>query len=171
MQSSITRMVREFDSDGIDIDYEHFKASPKVFAQCIGQFRTLLLKKDKVISFALIAPYDSGPAQDLYQALWKKYGHLIDYVNFQFYDSNSMNTIGLGSRSSGGISTNRPITTTGEYSCEFSEWGKKSRAPPFYEARKELKGQGKLGGIFVWCAEESVKSRFHYEKKSRELAS
>lgn len=82
--SSITRMVQEFHLDGIDIDYEHFKSSPEVFVDCIGQLITHL-KKERTISFTLIAPYADDPVQAHYLALWKKYGHLIDYVNFQFY--------------------------------------------------------------------------------------
>ncbi|OWM89351.1 hypothetical protein CDL15_Pgr024099 [Punica granatum] len=67
--SSITRMVREFDLDGVDIDYEHFKASPVVFAECIGQLITLL-KKDKSGSRPVPSSLEEVRAS---------------YVNFQFY--------------------------------------------------------------------------------------
>ena len=63
--------------DGIDIDYEHFKASPSVFAECIGRLITTL-KKNGVVSFASIAPFDNDQVQSHYLALWREYGHAID---------------------------------------------------------------------------------------------
>uniref|UniRef100_A0A2N9GZK5 GH18 domain-containing protein n=1 Tax=Fagus sylvatica TaxID=28930 RepID=A0A2N9GZK5_FAGSY len=44
-----------------------------------------IIQMSKVVSFASIAPYDDDSVQSYYLALWRKYGHLIDYVNFQFY--------------------------------------------------------------------------------------
>ncbi|KAI3742460.1 hypothetical protein L1987_60143 [Smallanthus sonchifolius] len=70
--------------DGIDIDYEHFHADHETFADCIGKLITTL-KNNGVISFASIAPFDDDEVQSHYLALWKCYGHIIDYVNFQFY--------------------------------------------------------------------------------------
>ncbi|KAF5929904.1 hypothetical protein HYC85_000040, partial [Camellia sinensis] len=35
--SSINRIVKENNLDGIDIDYEHFHADPNTFTECIGQ--------------------------------------------------------------------------------------------------------------------------------------
>ncbi|KAK9075794.1 hypothetical protein SSX86_004123 [Deinandra increscens subsp. villosa] len=83
--SSLTSMIKHYNLDGIDIDYEHFRSNEKTFVECIGQVITIL-KKQQTIKFASIAPYeDDGPVQSHYMALWKKYGHVIDYVNFQFY--------------------------------------------------------------------------------------
>lgn len=42
--SSLTYMIKKYHIDGIDIDYEHFKASPEMFAECIGQLITVLKK-------------------------------------------------------------------------------------------------------------------------------
>ncbi|KAK9065905.1 hypothetical protein SSX86_015307 [Deinandra increscens subsp. villosa] len=66
--SSLTSVVKQYNLDGIDIDYEHFHASPSVFAQCIGRLVTIL-KRNRVISFASIAPYDDGEVQRHYLAL------------------------------------------------------------------------------------------------------
>ncbi|KAA8549533.1 hypothetical protein F0562_001449 [Nyssa sinensis] len=81
---SITRIVREYNLDGIDIDYEHFSADPDTFAECMGRL-LFHLKQNKIVSFTSIAPYEDASVQPHYLALWRKYGHLIDYVNFQFY--------------------------------------------------------------------------------------
>ncbi|GFZ20556.1 hypothetical protein Acr_28g0012610 [Actinidia rufa] len=69
---------------GLTFDYEHFKADPETFAECIGKLITTL-KQNGVISFASIAPFDDDQVQSHYLALWRSYGRLIDYVNFQFY--------------------------------------------------------------------------------------
>ncbi|KAF3958544.1 hypothetical protein CMV_016565 [Castanea mollissima] len=82
--SSLTRIIKLYQLDGIDIDYEHFKADPNTFAECIGKLITTL-KRNKIISFASIAPFDNDQVQKQYLALWRKDGHQIDYVNFQFY--------------------------------------------------------------------------------------
>ncbi|KAG6746198.1 hypothetical protein POTOM_050721 [Populus tomentosa] len=58
--------------------------NPRTFAECVGRLITTL-KKSRTMSFASIAPYDDGEVQSHYLALWKKYGHAIDHVNFQFY--------------------------------------------------------------------------------------
>lgn len=165
--SSITRMVKEFHLDGIDIDYEHFKSSPEVFADCIGQLITHL-KKERTISLASIAPYADGPVQAHYLALWKKFGHLINYVNFQFY---AYDRIGV-SQFLGYFNQQASNYKGGQILASFQSGRKPGGLHPdfgFFEACKVLKGQGKLGGIFVWCAEESVKTQFQYEKKSQEL--
>ncbi|KAL0460261.1 UNVERIFIED_CONTAM: Chitinase 1 [Sesamum latifolium] len=81
---SIMRIVNEYNLDGIDIDYEHFSSDPDTFAECIGRLM-FHLKENQVVSFTSIAPYEDDSVQPYYLALWKKYGHLIDYVNFQFY--------------------------------------------------------------------------------------
>ncbi|KAK1587888.1 hypothetical protein Q3G72_017949 [Acer saccharum] len=82
--ASLTSIIQQYNLDGIDIDYEHFQADPETFADCIGRL-IKTLKQNGVISFASIAPFDDDQVQSHYQALWKSYGHLIDYVNFQFY--------------------------------------------------------------------------------------
>ncbi|XP_030546182.1 chitinase 1-like isoform X2 [Rhodamnia argentea] len=82
--ASLTRISKEYDLDGIDIDYEHFSSDPDTFAECIGQLLAHL-KQNKIVSFTSIAPYEGDSVQPYYLTLWKKYGHLIDYVNFQFY--------------------------------------------------------------------------------------
>ncbi|MCD7447833.1 hypothetical protein HAX54_035764 [Datura stramonium] len=70
-------IIKQYNLDGIDIDYEHFQADPDTFAECIGKLITTL-KNDGVISFASIAPFDDDEVQSHYQALLKSYGHLID---------------------------------------------------------------------------------------------
>ncbi|KAL9404160.1 hypothetical protein Peur_001132 [Populus x canadensis] len=90
--SSITKIAREYDLDGIHIDYEHFDADTNTFAECIGRLLSHL-KEQKIVSFASIAPYDNDSVQPYYLALWRKYGHLIDYVNFQFYAYDKGTTI------------------------------------------------------------------------------
>ncbi|KAF8397589.1 hypothetical protein HHK36_016509 [Tetracentron sinense] len=165
--SSLTSMIKQYNIDGIDIDYEHYKSDPNTFAECIGQLITTL-KKSGAISFASIAPYDDGPVQSHYLALWRKYGRAIDYVNFQFYAYDK------------GISVSQFVNYFnaqasnyhgGQILASFISSGDGGLGPDdgFFEACNEIKGQGKLGGIFVWCADESGKFGFRHEKKSQAL--
>lgn len=76
--------MKEYNLDGIDIDYEHLKANPDTFAECIGRL-LFYLKQNRIVSFTSIAPYEDDEIQPHYLAPWRKYRHLIDIVNFQFY--------------------------------------------------------------------------------------
>ncbi|KAL1807891.1 hypothetical protein ACET3Z_024881 [Daucus carota] len=60
--SSLTNIIQEFNLDGNDIDYEHFRGDPETFAKCIRQL-IKALKKNRVISFASIAPFDDDQVQ------------------------------------------------------------------------------------------------------------
>ncbi|GJN25611.1 hypothetical protein PR202_gb13459 [Eleusine coracana subsp. coracana] len=90
--TSLTAIVTEYNLDGIDIDYEQFQADPDTFADCIGRLVTTM-KSNGVIKFASIAPYDNADVQRHYQALWRKYGAVIDYINFQFYAYSASTTV------------------------------------------------------------------------------
>ncbi|XP_058111012.1 chitinase 2-like [Magnolia sinica] len=166
--SSLTKIIKQYNIDGIDIDYEHFHADPNTFAECIGQLVTTL-KNNSVISFASIAPFDDrGPVQRHYLALWSKFGHVIDYVNFQFYAYDM------------GISVSEFLDYVdkqvanykgGKVLVSFISDGSGGLGPHdgFFEACNQLKKQGKLEGIFVWSADDSQKFGFRYEKQSQEL--
>ncbi|THU68442.1 hypothetical protein C4D60_Mb08t03930 [Musa balbisiana] len=49
--SSLTSVIRDYNIDSIDIDYEHFQFDVDTFAECIGQLLTTL-KNNRVISIA-----------------------------------------------------------------------------------------------------------------------
>ncbi|CAI0545277.1 unnamed protein product [Linum tenue] len=134
--------------DGIDIDYEHFMpgADPDTFADCIGKL-IMYLKGKKIIRFASIAPFDEDVSQRHYIALWRKYGHLIDY----FFDEQSRNYRGgkvlasFGTDNSGGLKL----------------------AGGFLEACDQLRREKKLHGIFIWSADDSKKAKFRAEIESQ----
>ncbi|KAL4589158.1 hypothetical protein LXL04_002062 [Taraxacum kok-saghyz] len=165
--SSLTKIIQEYNLDGIDIDYEHFHSDTDTFSECIGKLVTTL-KNNGVISFASIAPFDDDEVQSHYLALWKNYGHIIDYVNFQFYAydegttvSQFMNYFKTQSSNYKGGSILASIATDGS--------GGLSPENGFFTACNRLKSQGKLGGIFVWSADDSKASGFRYEKQSQAL--
>ncbi|RWR81801.1 2S globulin [Cinnamomum micranthum f. kanehirae] len=164
--SSLTKIIKQYNLDGIDIDYEHFHADPNTFAECIGQLVTTL-KGNGVISFASIAPFDKDQVQSHYLALWRKYGHTIDYVNFQFYAydqgtsiSQFMNYFQTQSSNYGG-----------KVLASFATDGSGGLSPDngFFTACSRLQSQGKLRGIFVWSADTSMKNGFRYERQSQAL--
>ncbi|KAI3772418.1 hypothetical protein L6452_03604 [Arctium lappa] len=166
--SSLTSMIKQYNLDGIDIDYEHFSSDEKTFVECIGQLITIL-KKRKTIKFASIAPYeDNGPVQSHYLSLWKKYGHVIDYVNFQFYAYDKLSV----SQFIDHFNHQRDSSYVGsQLLASFISKGNLGLPPDggFFEACRELKKKGKLGGIFVWCADESEAFGFKYEQESQAL--
>ncbi|KAJ4725925.1 chitinase 2-like [Melia azedarach] len=162
---SITEIARLYNLDGIDIDYEHFKTDPNTFAECIGRL-LFYLKNNQVVSFTSIAPYADDSVQPHYLALWKKYGHLIDYVNFQFYAYEKGTTISQFMKYFEAQSLNY---NEGKVLVSFGTDGSGGLSPQngFFEACRKLKSQGKLHGIFIWSADDSKKDGFRYEKQSQ----
>ncbi|KAH0713269.1 hypothetical protein KY285_008743 [Solanum tuberosum] len=165
--SSLTDIIKQYNLDGIDIDYEHFQADPNTFAECIGMLITTL-KNNGVISFASIAPYDDDEVQSHYKALWKSYSQVIDYVNFQFYGYDKETTV---SQFMDYFSTQRSNYEGGRILASFSTDGISGLSPEngFFTACSELKSKGELVGIFVWSADDSKSNGFKYEKQSQAL--
>ncbi|KAJ9698294.1 hypothetical protein PVL29_007400 [Vitis rotundifolia] len=156
-----------FHLDGIDFDYEQFSADPDSFTNCIGRLTTTL-KKNGVISYASIAPYDDDQAQSHYKALWRSYGHIIDYVNFQFYSYDTSTTVTQFLKYFEEQSSNYE---GGKVLVSFLSHESGGLAPNkgFFTACERLKSQQKLHGIFVWCADDSLANGFPYEKKAQSL--
>ncbi|KAK1412793.1 hypothetical protein QVD17_34304 [Tagetes erecta] len=165
--SSLTSLIKQYNLDGIDIDYEHFKAEPSVFAQCIGRVVTIL-KRNRVISFASIAPFDDGDVQRHYMALWRSYGGVFDYVNFQFYAYDRRTTVDQFLRYFDAQSANY---NGGKVLVSFSTDSSGGLKPEngFFTACERLRSRGKLNGIFVWSADNSKANGFRYERQAQAL--
>ena len=167
--SLLSKIIKQYHLDGIDIDYEHFEADANTFVECIGQLITKL-KQSKAISFASIAPFDDGGAvQSHYRALWSKYGHVIDYVNFQFYAYDAGTTV---SQFIQHYNTQASLYKGGRVLVSFNtESGATGLLLDhgFFQACKTLKQKGKLEGIFVWYADTSKSNGFKYEKQAQAL--
>jgi chitinase len=165
--SSLTRIIKQFHLDGIDIDYEHFKGDPNTFAECIGRLITTL-KQNKVISFASIAPLDDDQVQSHYLALWWKYGDQIEYINFQFYAYHKGTSV---SQFINFFNTQSSNYNGGKVLASFISVGSGGLSPGngFFTACNSLKNQQKLHGIFVWSADDSKANGFRYEKQSQAL--
>nr|GMD67151.1 chitinase 2-like [Ipomoea batatas]GME19497.1 chitinase 2-like [Ipomoea batatas] len=164
---SITNLVKEYNLDGVDIDYEHFNSDPETFAECIGRL-LFYLKQNNVVSYTSIAPYDDDSVQPYYLALWKRYGHLIDYVNFQFYAYAKGTTV---SQFIQYFETQRSNYAGGTILVSFGTDDSGGLKPEkgFFQACSKLKSQGKLHGIFIWSADDSKKDNFLYEKQSQQF--
>lgn len=165
--SSLTSIIQEYNLDGIDIDYEHFNGDPNTFAECIGKLITAL-KKNGVISFASIAPFDDDQVQSHYMALWRSYGHVIDYVNFQFYAYDQGTTV---SQFMNYFETQSSNYKGGKIMASFSTDGSGGLSPKdgFFTACNRLKSRQELHGIFIWSADDSKSRGFPYEKQSQAL--
>lgn len=162
---SITEIAREYNLDGIDIDYEHFRTDPDTFAECIGRL-LFNLKQQRIVSFASIAPYEDDSVQPYYLALWRKYGHLIDYVNFQFYAYPKATNI---SQFMEYFETQNSNYRDGKILVSFGTDGSGGLSPQngFFDACSRLRSKNKLHGIFIWSADDSKKAGFRYEKQSQ----
>lgn len=162
---SIVQITKIYKLDGIDIDYEHFQTDPNTFAECIGRL-LFYLKQNNVVSFTSIAPYEDDSVQPYYLALWRKYGHLIDYVNFQFYAYEKGTTITQFMKHFEIQSSNYK---GGKILVSFGtdQSGGLSPENGFFEACARLRSQGKLHGIFIWSADDSKKAHFRYEKRAQ----
>ena len=165
--SSLTEIIKRYQLDGIDIDYEHFKADPDTFAECIGKLITTL-KRNKVISFASIAPFDNDQVQKQYLALWRKYGHQIDYVNFQFYAYDKGTTV---PQFLDYFKTQSSNYNGGKVLVSFGTDASGGLKPDkgFFQACEKLKNQQQLHGIFIWSADDSKANSFRYEKEAQGL--
>lgn len=123
----------------------------------------------QICFYRSIAPYeDEGPVHKNYLALWKKYGHVIDYVNFQFYAYDQISVSQFVKH----FHHQQASSYKGsQLLASFISKGNLGLPPNkgFFEACKELKRDGKLGGIFVWCADESKEFGFRYEKAALAL--
>ncbi|KAL6132683.1 hypothetical protein ACLB2K_064922 [Fragaria x ananassa] len=165
--SSLTNIIQQYNLDGIDIDYEHFRSDPNTFSDCIGRL-IKTLKDNGVIQFASIAPFDDDDVQSHYLALWKNYGQLIDYVNFQFYAYDQSTTVSQFINYFKKQSSNY---SGGKVLASFSTDGSGGLSPEngFFTACHRLKSEQNLHGIFVWSADDSKKNGFRYEKQSQAL--
>nr|XP_043637611.1 chitinase 2-like [Erigeron canadensis] len=166
--SSLTRLIKQYNLDGIDVDYEHFNnVAPSIFTQCIGRVISIL-KNNRVISFASIAPYDDSEVQKHYMALWKSFGHVFDYVNFQFYAYDKRTTVAQFLRHFDSQVANY---NGGKVLVSFSTDTSGGLKPynGFFTACQTLKSQRKLNGIFVWSADNSKADGFRYEKQAQAL--
>ncbi|XP_044506991.1 chitinase 2-like [Mangifera indica] len=165
--SSLTSVIQQYNLDGIDIDYEHFNADPNTFSECIGSL-IKTLKNNGIISFASIAPFDNDQIQSHYMTLWKNHGHLIDYVNFQFYAYDEGTNV---TQFMNYFKTQSANYDGGKVLVSFISDGSRGLSPNegFFEACIMLRSQNELNGIFVWSADDSKANGFLYEKLSQAL--
>lgn len=162
---SISDIASKYNLDGIDIDYEHFRTDPDTFAECIGKL-LFYLKQQRIVSFASIAPYEDDSVQPYYLALWKKYGHLIDYVNFQFYAYPKGTNVSQFLKY---FETQNSNYEGGKVLVSFGtdKSGGLSPKNGFFEACSNLRRMNKLNGIFIWSADDSKKDGFTYELQAQ----
>ncbi|CAM0879188.1 unnamed protein product [Alopecurus aequalis] len=164
---SLTGIIRQYGLDGIDIDYEQFQVDPATFAECTGRL-VAALKSSGVIRFASIAPYGNADVQRYYRTLWAAHGHVIDYVNFQFYAYSASTTAEQYVSLFDEQITNYPGANI---LASFTTAATNTSVPvdTALSACRTLQSQGKLYGIFVWAADHSRNQGFKYEMQAQAL--
>ncbi|KAF2300461.1 hypothetical protein GH714_013594 [Hevea brasiliensis] len=156
--------ARKYKLDGIDIDYEHLSTDSDTFAECIGRL-LFYLKEQRILSFASMAPYNDHSVQPYYLALWKKYGHVIDYVNFLFYAYPNETSVPQFMKY---IQTQNSNYGGGTVLLSFGtdESGGLYPQNGFFDAFSSLRGMNKLHGIFLFGLRSTPRSQGFIMKSS-----
>ncbi|MCO5566712.1 hypothetical protein L7F22_020391 [Adiantum nelumboides] len=171
-RTSLTSLVHKYDLDGIDIDYEHFKGSPALFAWCVGEL-VAHLKLSGTITVASIAPFPE--VESHYVQLWKSHGHLFDYVNFQFYvypTNSSIQELVDFYNNAAAVYKNGNILAS--YSTDpdaFTHPSINGITPTntfLAYAELQCSGQAVYPGMFVWAADTSA-PKFKHEIEGQGL--
>ncbi|XAR62332.1 Chitinase [Bertholletia excelsa] len=161
--SSLSSLAATYHLDGIDIDYENFprRVTNQSFVYCVGELITLL-KNHSVISVATIAPYYSTTIH--YMELFKTYGHIIDYVNYQFYTDKVrtpqgyLNSFKLRTKQFG----RQKVLPSYEVK------GRGIQGDAFFEALSLLQDNGfDVKGVMIFSADASSSNNYYYERKSQ----
>ncbi|WCJ25816.1 Chitinase 2 [Euphorbia peplus] len=167
--SSLTSIIKRYNLDGIDINYQHypFPEDTDTFAECIGQLVNGL-KSNFVISFASIAPFEQEFVEWHYKALWRKYSYLFEYVNFQFYAYDQSTTVDeflnyFEVQTENYRGSNVLVSLITDASSGLTPDN------GFFKACATLQSKNKLQGIFAWSADISKANNFRYEKKAQKL--
>lgn len=160
--SSIRSLSKSYHLDGIDIDYEKFRTKNTTFAYCIGELITLL-KKQNVISVVTIAPFYSTVIP--YLELFKGYGGIIDFVNYQFYTDKVKTPKGY-------LESFRFRATQFDKNKLLPSYEVKGRGiqgDAFFDALSLLERNGfEINGIMIFSADASSSNDYYYEKKSQQ---
>ncbi|KAF5745137.1 chitinase 2-like [Tripterygium wilfordii] len=165
--ASLKDIVSKYHLDGIDIDYENFPKKDNnstIFAYCIGELITQL-KKQKVITVATIAPYYL--TAEPYIELYKRYGGVIDYVNYQFYTDKVAKT---------------PELYLKDFADRAEEFGKDKLLPSYEVNGRGIQGQGffnalsllekkgfAVNGVMIFSADASGETEYYYEVTSQDF--
>ncbi|KAJ1275141.1 hypothetical protein BS78_05G113800 [Paspalum vaginatum] len=169
--SSLTGIINTYGLDGVDVDYEHFADGVDVdtFVECIGQLLTQLKASMPNIATS-IAPFEDPVIQEYYQALWRKYSGVIDYVNFQFYAYGANTDVPLYVEFYDNQTANYPGATV---LASFKTGNVTGLISPDLgiSAAQELQQQNKLPGLFIWSADSSKNSSygFKYETEAQQI--
>lgn len=160
--SSLSSLAKTYHLDGIDIDYERYpKTNHTKFAYCIGELITLL-KNQSVISIATIAPFYT--TVEPYIQLFKGYGDVIDFVNYQFYTDKVKTPKGY-------LEAYRFRTAQFDKDkllpC-YEVNGRGIQGDAFFDALQLLEDNGFItNGIMIFSADESTKDNYYFERKSQ----
>lgn len=161
--SSLQALATEYHLDGIDIDYENFPEGSSSFAFCIGELITLL-KNQSVISVATIAPFYSTVSP--YLELFKRYGEVIDFVNYQFYTDRVTSAAAYLKR----FEIRTEQFGGGKVLPSYEVNGRGIQGDAFFEALSLLNKNGfDVNGVMIFSADASLSNGFHFERKAQEF--
>uniref|UniRef100_A0A0E0EXW7 GH18 domain-containing protein n=1 Tax=Oryza meridionalis TaxID=40149 RepID=A0A0E0EXW7_9ORYZ len=148
---SLSAIINNYNLDGVDIDYEHFRTDAAMFTRCIGRLLTEL-KARKPGLITSIAPYsDTESSTPIYGR------DTTDQDDIRYYNTQANNNF-AGGRVLAAINTNRP----GRHQHRQPGCG----PPGVQRAEPE-----RLPGIFFWSADASHNQNqgFTYEARAQQM--
>ncbi|XVF61003.1 hypothetical protein PTKIN_Ptkin08bG0093200 [Pterospermum kingtungense] len=161
--SSLKSLAEEYHLDGIDIDYENFPRHNSSFAYCIGEL-IRLLKNQSVISIATIAPFHTTTIP--YIELFKNYGDVIDFVNYQFYTDKVRKPKGYLEAfklRAGQFDKDKLLPS-------YEVDGRGIQGDAFFDALSLLEENGfTVNGVMIFSADASSSNDYYYERKSQQF--
>lgn len=159
--SSLKTLITNYHLDGIDIDYENFPKQNESFAYCIGELITIL-KNQSVISVATIAPFYSTVLP--YIELFKGYGNVIDFVNYQFYTDKVRTAEGYLETFKLRVEQFDRDKVLPSYEVN----GRGIQGDAFFGALELLEKNGyDVNGVMIFSADASKSDNFYYERQSQ----
>ncbi|CAI0375447.1 unnamed protein product [Linum tenue] len=123
-----------------------------------------MLKRENSISVATIAPFHTTLAP--YAALFRRYGGLVDYVNYQFYTDKVRN----------------PVAYLAAFRLRAGQFGKEKLLPSYKVNGRGIQGDGffdalamlerngfDVNGVMIFSADASAAAgvNFEYEKNQK----
>ncbi|MCO5595990.1 hypothetical protein L7F22_050042 [Adiantum nelumboides] len=159
--SSIMGLVKRYNLDGIDVDYENFHY-PNNFSSTMGELLARLRKEEEV-KVVSIAPFNWMIPS--YIELFQAFNESIDYVNYQFYADgvpNATEYLATYNKKAQTFGVDKMIP-----SYEINGRGVQGQA--WWDSLALIHAHNPIPGLMIWSADESAPLHYYYEIQAQEL--
>ncbi|MCO5609381.1 hypothetical protein L7F22_063607 [Adiantum nelumboides] len=163
--SSITGLVKRYNLDGIDVDYDNFHY-PNNFSSTMGELLARLRKEEEV-KVVSIAPFNwmIPSCIELFQA----FNESIDYVNYQFYADgvpNATKYLATYNKKAQTFGVDKMIPS---YEISYEINGRGVQGQAWWDSLALIHAHNPIPGLMIWSADESAPLHYYYEIQAQEL--